>query len=108
MAKFYGAVGYVKTVETKPGIWTETVIEHNYQGDTQRSTSSWTNSSESTNDDLRLDCQISIVADAFAYQNFQFIRYVEYMGVKWKVTKIESQRPRLILTAGGVYNGKQA
>jgi hypothetical protein len=26
------------------------------------------------------------------------------MGVKWKVTNIEVERPRLILTVGGEYN----
>lgn len=108
MAKFYGPVGYVETVETKPGVWTQKVTERYYSGDTQRSSSSWTNSSNSTNDDLRLDCQISVVADPFAYQNFRFIKYVKYMDVVWEVTKIEPQRPRLILTIGGVYNGKQA
>ena len=30
------------------------------------------------------------------------------MGAKWKISKVEVQYPRLILTLGGVYNGKQA
>lgn len=106
MAKYHGIVGYVETVETKPGVWTQKLTERKYYGDTLRNSSNWTASTESTNDDLRLNAQISIVADAFAYQNFQFIRYIEYMGVKWKVTSIEPQRPRLILTVGGVYNGQ--
>jgi hypothetical protein len=27
------------------------------------------------------------------------------MGTKWKVTEAEVQRPRIILTLGGVWNG---
>lgn len=32
------------------------------------------------------------------------MRYIEFMGAKWKITNIEVQYPRLILTVGGVYN----
>ena len=33
MAKFYGAIGYVTTVETRPGVWEEEVTERKYSGD---------------------------------------------------------------------------
>jgi hypothetical protein len=33
------------------------------------------------------------------------IRYVEWMGELWTVANVETQRPRLILTLGEVYNG---
>ena len=58
------------------------------------------------NDDLNINMTLSIVADPFAYQNFHQIKYAEYMGSKWKVSSIEVQYPRLILTLGGVYNGE--
>ena len=32
------------------------------------------------------------------------MRYVEFMGAKWKISSVEVQYPRLILTVGGVYN----
>lgn len=108
MAKFYGKVGYVETGETSPGVWGEKVTEINYYGDVLRRTSRWATSSDSTNDDLNIDSQISIVADPFAYQKFHAIKYVEFMGALWKVASVEPQYPRLILTLGGVYNGKQA
>ena len=38
-------------------------------------------------------------------ENYSNIRYVEIIGTKWKVTEIEPQYPRFILTTGGVYNG---
>ena len=46
----------------------------------------------------------SIIADPFAYQNFHAMRYIEWMGAKWKITKVNVQSPRLILSVGGVYN----
>ena len=48
---------------------------------------------------------ISIIADPYAYKSFHSMRYVEFMGNKWKVANVEIQYPRLILTIGGLYNG---
>ncbi len=109
MAKWYGKVGYAESVESAPGVFKETITVRNYSGDVIRNSSRWSTSSDSTNDDLIVNNQISIVADPFAYQNFHSIKYIEFMGTKWKVTTVDaSQRPRLILTLGGVYNGQQA
>ena len=106
MAKWYGKIGYIKQVQTAPSVWRpqETVME--YFGDFMRNTSSsWTVNSDSTNDDLKFDDQISIVADPFAYQNFYSMKWIELYGTKWKIVKVEVRYPRLILTIGGVYNG---
>ncbi len=105
MAKWYGEVGYVTTKETKPGIWTTEAVERNYYGDTLRVNSKWSTSNK-VNDDLNTSSQISIVADPFAYENFQAIKYVKFMGGYWEVTNVDPQRPRIILTMGGVYNGQ--
>ena len=57
------------------------------------------------NDQLIVNNSISILADAHALNHFFEIRYVVWEGAKWKVTNVEVQRPRLILTLGKVYNG---
>lgn len=105
MAKFYGRIGYVVNAEVKPGVWKETITEREYVGDLTRNTRQL-QSADKVNDDVNIANEISIVADPFAYQNFHTMRYVEFMGAKWKITKVEVQYPRLILTIGGVYNGK--
>ena len=107
MAKWYGKIGYIKTEEVEPGIWKPQVTERQYFGDILRVSSKWSTSSKVI-DDLNVSNQISIVADPFALQNFQSIKYVEFMGALWDVTSVEIQYPRLILTVGGVYNGEQA
>ena len=104
MAKFYGNIGYIQTVESEPGIWKEQAVEHPYYGDLIRNTSRY-QSSGLVNDDISINNNISIVADPYAYENFQHMRYVVFMGTKWKITNVEVQYPRLILTLGGVYNG---
>lgn len=107
MAKYYGSIGYAETVETVPGIWEEQIVERNYFGDTYRNTRLLQNSG-GVNDNINIANQISIVADPYANQNFHAMRYVEFMGSKWKITNVEVQYPRLVLTIGGLYNGDTA
>lgn len=104
MAKWYGVIGYAETVETEPGIWLETFTERNYYGDLLRNTRKLQSASQ-VNDSINISNQISIVADPYAYQNFHTMRYAEFMGTKWKITDVEVQYPRLVLSIGGVYNG---
>lgn len=104
MAKFYGKIGYAKTVQTTPGVWDETIIEKEYYGDLIRNTSRYQQTSSTTNDDISISNNISIVADPYASENFQHMRYVEFMGAKWKISNVEIQYPRIILSIGGLYN----
>lgn len=104
MSKFSGSVGYVATVETKPGVWDDSVIERHYTGDLIRNTNR-VQTTDKVNDDITISNEISIVADPYANQNFQSMRYVIFKGAKWKITSVEVLFPRLILTIGGVYNG---
>lgn len=105
MAKFFGMIGYAETVETKPGVWVEQITERQYYGDLTRNTRRL-QSADKVNDDINIANEISIISDPFACQNFHLMRYVHFMGAKWKITNVEVQYPRLILTVGGVYNGK--
>ena len=109
MAKFYGKVGYAETVETPigSGIWKETIVEREYYGDLIRNTRRL-QSSQQVNDDINVSNEISILADPYANRNFHAMRYVEFMGAKWKIVSVEVRYPRLILSVGGVYNGEQA
>lgn len=103
MAKFYGAIGYAETVETTPGVWEEQITVRNYYGDLTRNTRGLQSTSQ-LNDNINVANEISILADPFAYQNFHSMRYVEFMGAKWKISNVEVKHPRLILTVGGLYN----
>ncbi len=104
MAKYHGYVGYAIDVEAYPGVWEEQITEHEYYGDViKNKTSVQQNTTINAGIDIRNN--ISIIGDPFAYENFYAIRYVSYLGKKWKVSSIEIERPRLILTLGGIYNG---
>ena len=104
MAKWYGVIGYAETVETDPGVWEEQITERSYYGDTSRNTRLLQNAG-GVNDNINVANQFGIVTDPYATQNFHSMRYIEFMGTKWKITNVEVQYPRLILTVGGLYNG---
>lgn len=102
--KYYGSIGYAETIETSPGVWEEQIIERNYTGDILRNTRK-IEASEYLNDNLNVANRISILSDPYAIGHFSTIRYVIWLGEKWKVSEVEVQFPRLILVIGGVYNG---
>lgn len=103
MSKFSGMIGYGMDGEIVDGVWSPEIVERHYYGDVIENIAKQ-DATEYLNDDIALQNQISILADPYAYQNFASIKYIEYMGVRWKVKSIRVQRPRLILTIGGVYN----
>ena len=108
MAKFFGQIGFVQTVEEPygSGIWVEKEYERDYYGDVLRKIHRW-DSGQQINDDINISNEISVVSDSFADQHIPGIRYVVWNGVKWKVSSVEIEYPRLKLSVGGVYNGEQ-
>lgn len=102
--KFFGVVGFVVTKETSPDIWEETITERKYYGDVIRNSKKW-EVADQLLDNINISNSISIVGDAFVYEHFFAIKYVEWMGSLWEVKSVELQHPRLILSVGGVYNG---
>jgi hypothetical protein len=104
MAKFYGNVGYGQSVEFIAGVYKDTITEFPYFGDVIRNTRRLVDGAK-VNDDLTVGTSISIVADAYANENFFAMRYVKWMGKLWIISEVEVQTPRLLLTLGGVYNG---
>lgn len=107
MTKFYGIVGYAITEETTPGVWEDKIVERPYYGDITKMGSTWSKSSY-INDDLKITNGFSIVADAFAYQHYNSIKYIVDHETKWKVTNVTVDRPRLTLTVGSEYTEEEA
>lgn len=106
MAKWYGKIGYAEPVTVQPGVVKEKITDVFYYGDINRNNRKLQNSAlGSTNDDININMELSIVADPYANEHFFAMRYAEYAGAKWKITNVEVQLPRLILTLGGLYNG---
>jgi hypothetical protein len=105
--RFYGNVGYGESVESPSdsGIWVMGITEQPYYGDVLRNTRKLENG-DGLNKDIVVSNSISILADDHAVKHFHLIKYVVWEGVRWEVSSVDaSQRPRLILSLGSVYNG---
>ena len=102
MAKWYGNIGFADFIEIAPGMRPETIKERPYFGDVIRNTRMLQGSGE-INDNVIVNNQISVVADPYATDHIYDMRYVEWLGSNWKVTNVDVQYPRLILSLGGLY-----
>lgn len=105
MAKYYGTIGFTVEVEVEPGVWINDSTERKYRIDILKHSLKYQSSGQ-VNDDINISNRFSIVADSYAKENSHLMKYVEFMGTKWKISNIDVEYPRLILTIGGVYNGK--
>lgn len=104
MAKYHGMIGFSEEYESVPGIVSERITEREFFGEVLDNRFTIRDSSETPNDELTLNKRISVIANTYAIENMHLMRYATYMGVKWKITSIDPQYPRLILSMGGVYN----
>lgn len=105
MGKWFGNIGFAQSQEIRPGVWKDVIIERPYYGDVPLIVGR-NKTTDKVSDDITIQNTISIVADPFARENFYSMKYLEYEGAKWKITSVEVQYPRLKLTTGGLYNGK--
>lgn len=106
MAKWFGQIGFAVTEETAPDVWTEHIIERSYYGDVLRNYRSNTTVND-INEGFNISNQISFIADPYAKENFYRMKYVTFMGTRWKIENIEVQFPRLIMSLGGLWNGEE-
>lgn len=103
MPRFFGKIGFADFAKDTPGVVVERFTERPYYGEILRNFRNL-QSAEQLNDNISINSELSILADPYVQENFHAIRYAEFMNTRWKVTKVEVQYPRLILTLGGVYN----
>lgn len=102
MAKFYGNIGFAQSIESKPGVWTDNIVNKTYSGEIQNNYRRWENS-DNLNDDIRVNMELSMLCDSYIMENGSRIKYIEYAGSRWKIASINIEYPRVKLTLGGLY-----
>ena len=102
--KYSGNIGFAESYEKDTGIWnTSHILEMPYYGDVVKNYRRVTENGK-INDDVTIGNQFSIVGNKFAYESMGRMRYITFAGQKWKITNVELQYPRLIISVGGIYN----
>lgn len=105
MGKFCGTIGYSTTVEARPGVYVNKIMERPHKGDRLETSWRMQAQTDSTIDDVRLSDRISIVADPYALANYHCMKYVNVDGARWSITNVSCVRPRVTITLGGLYHG---
>jgi hypothetical protein len=103
--RWSGVIGFGYQVKTKPGVVTDDIVVRKYYGNIVRNSRRLDESNEKLNYDISVGNSISIVADPYARDHFFAMRYISWAGALWAISEVVEERPRLILTLGGVYNG---
>jgi hypothetical protein len=104
MAKFAGLVGYVTQEETSPGVWSPVENPTMMKGDVISQRSNVIDDSR-VNSNITLNHRVSLLGDSYAFDNYYSIRWIDFRGKKLEVSSVEIQRPRIIVSLGGLWNG---
>lgn len=105
MPRCSGVIGYALAEETQPGVWTEDVIEKKYYGDIVRDNRKVIDQGV-INGSFNINNNISVISNKFMLDNMAFMRYISFANSKWKINSVDIKPPRIIITLGGLYNGK--
>lgn len=103
MTRFFGKVGYSHPTRSE-GVVENVITERSYAGDELRNVRYFAQG-ESILGKVTFQTRLSVVADAFALENYRDIVYVDWEGALWTVESVTTERPRLVLVLGGKYNG---
>lgn len=104
MSKFAGLVGYVTQEESVPGVWSPVENPKMMKGDIIRQSSTNQNG-DKVNSDVSLNHRVSLLGDAYAFNNYYSLKWIQLNGRKWEISSVELQRPRIVVTVGGLWNG---
>lgn len=104
MAKYAGLVGYVTEEETSPGVWSPVESPIMMKGDVINQRYNVIDDNR-VNSNVTLNHRISLLGDSYAFDNYHLIRWINFRGSKLEVSSVEIQRPRLIVSLGGLWNG---
>lgn len=105
MARYSGIVGFVTQSESVPGVWSSVEKSKTMKGDIIRGGANIQNDGK-INSDVTFNHRISLIGDAYAFANYYNLKWIKVDGIKWSVSSVEVQRPRIIVSLGGLWNGK--
>lgn len=104
--KYSGKIGFATQVEISPGVWEDSITEHDYLGDVIQRTERL-DLEGSVLPSYRTTTSFSVLSDGVLKERYSDIRYISYRGVKWSVDSIIHKWPRIEMFVSEEYNGPQ-
>ena len=102
--RYSGKLGIAEQTEVSPGIWEETITEHDVLGDLKQRTEVL-DQGDSILPRYRTTTSISVFSRGVGPIDNSMIRYVTYTGKRWAITSLVEFPPRLVIYIGEEYNG---
>lgn len=102
--RYSGKLGIAQQTEVSPGVWEETITEHDVVGDMKQRTEAL-----ETGDRIHpryvTTTSVSVLAFGVGLQDNSMIRYATKAGKRWVISSIVNKPPRLVLYFGEEYHG---
>lgn len=102
--RYSGKLGIVQQTQTSPGIWEETVTEHDVLG-TMKQRSETLATGDNVLPRASTTTSVSLLAQGVGPQDNSMLRYLTHAGKRWTITTVVDQPPRIVLYFGEEYHG---
>jgi hypothetical protein len=104
MARTYATVAFTEQVESSPGVWKNKITTRHYAGKIVRD-QDYIQDSQISFDNIKNGNSLSLIYDQYMIDHSFDILYAMWNNIKFSITSITIEKPRMILQLGGVYNG---
>ena len=102
--RYSGKLGIAEQTEVSPGIWEETLTEHDVIGDLKQRTEVLVQG-DSILPTYRTTTSISVFSRGVGQLDNSMIRYITHSGKRWAISSIVAQPPLIVVYIGEEYNG---
>ena len=100
--KWFGYIAYSREYTEEPGVYENDLLVKPYYGDVIKLHKKDATAQQITNN-FGISDQLSVISDPYLVENFHKIAYVTYLGIKWRVSSVDVDYPRVTLSFGEVY-----
>lgn len=102
--RYSGKLGIAQQTEVSPGVWEETIIEHDIIGDMKQRTETF-DMADSILPRTATTTNVSVLARSLGQPDTSMYRYLTYAGKNWTISSIVHDHPRLVMYIGEEYHG---
>jgi hypothetical protein len=102
--RYSGTIGVASQTEISPGVWEETITEQDYIGEVVQRTEVL-EEGDSIHSTQQTSTSISVLSRVVGFVNDSDLRYVTFSGMRWNISSVVNQPPRLVLYIREEYHG---